>query len=923
MAHEDNIKRVLQNMEAKAKKDAEAKMQSDLLNKIVEDAKEFFGQFEEDTFNFDEDWIERITTFYSEASENTVTQAMYKIKNEYERGKIQFQKNAREGLIRQLNDALHDNHPMPLSDNFVQTIGNAPGIVDPDEVIETYRGMLYRHVEEGIDVSEDTSVNIGDKLAKYFGYYANADEDSEQADKFNEMLEEMKASLFRKQNEAYQRLMLDEAEEGESPEEEAERLAIEAEEAKNKFDTKSHGLHNKYFSEGYYNERLSDYFKSGNSLFEQEANKWNKDNSKADHDLELDRLREDARQKSMSKILRAFGINVPDSIFEQDTKYIRASQDINRIRARAENENRDLTDKENEEIKQKEKIMAQYEKAHSILEILPNNLQSIINTGAGLITTLYLLDKAGQESVEALKNMNNSFVVTGETNSDGRFIGNAQYKAEKNWEEFRRNISSQFEAFTGLLTVGNYFLSSIAAGITSGNSHSADNVHSDMYGWYTKRMETVGLNTTDMNNDISRFAAGFMNQGMGMESAVNMAVRLHNMVITSDTYKSLSSGAAKEAMMQSAFDAALSGGAFSQYGINTSGNVLTGYLAGEGIDNVNVKLSDSLQSLYRLDLMEKQLDATSRESMSKQIRDWEKLGMEIDASKGKLLSFDKELVLGAVDSTIPYVGKPLVETLTGEQFGGLDYTKEELTEIQDKMTDYINSLDLVPEEKETLLRLIDSEAELAIAWYLDQLGMTPREIITALQAYHQGKDAFEEWCRDHDIAIQASNALTDVVYGNFVKIETIVDSIGQKVKWLSSVFKEFAGVSTLSYLSGYTDTAPITSKSTVKRTANYSGFNGSLLFNKDGNAEGGYTDIEQITSIAEKGRGELILPLESPKTVDLLANAMGKAGGSGDIYLTVDFSGTNILDNEDSMVVIAERIRDEVARLDLRDGGLR
>ena len=88
-------------------------------------------------------------------------------------------------------------------------------------------------------------------------------------------------------------------------------------------------------------------------------------------------------------------------------------------------------------MEQKEKIMAQYEKAHSIISMLPPNIQEIINIGAGLATTLYLLNKAGQESVDALKELNNNLVVTDENNTSGKFIGNAQYKAEKNWEEFK------------------------------------------------------------------------------------------------------------------------------------------------------------------------------------------------------------------------------------------------------------------------------------------------------------------------------------------------------------------------------------------------------------------------------------------------------------------------------------------------------
>ena len=42
-----------------------------------------------------------------------------------------------------------------------------------------------------------------------------------------------------------------------------------------------------------------------------------------------------------------------------------------------------------------------------------------------------------------------------------------------------------------------------------------------------------------------------------------------------------------------------------------------------------------------------------------------------------------------------------------------------------------------------------------------------------------------------------------------------------------------------------------------------------------------------------------------------------------EINLTVEYSGTNIMTDDDSMQLLAERVRDDIARLDLRDGGLR
>ena len=56
--------------------------------------------------------------------------------------------------------------------------------------------------------------------------------------------------------------------------------------------------------------------------------------------------------------------------------------------------------------------------------------------------------------------------------------------------------------------------------------------------------------------------------------------------------------------------------------------------------------------------MEKELNSNNSQAMSKNIQQWKKLGMEIDATKQKLFSFDEVITLTATDTNIPSVGNP-------------------------------------------------------------------------------------------------------------------------------------------------------------------------------------------------------------------------------------------------------------------------
>ena len=56
--------------------------------------------------------------------------------------------------------------------------------------------------------------------------------------------------------------------------------------------------------------------------------------------------------------------------------------------------------------------------------------------------------------------------------------------------------------------------------------------------------------------------------------------------------------------------------------------------------------------------MQTELNADSNDAMQNQIKQWKQLGMQIDATKQKLFSFDEVIQLSALNTEIPTVGTP-------------------------------------------------------------------------------------------------------------------------------------------------------------------------------------------------------------------------------------------------------------------------
>lgn len=378
------------------------------------------------------------------------------------------------------------------------------------------------------------------------------------------------------------------------------------------------------------------------------------------------------------------------------------------------------------------------------------------------------MNKAGTEAVKRMNEVNMSLAVLGESSDTFSGTSNLQYNAEQNWKEISNDLLAIFTPVTGLLSSISWGVSSILKQITDGISFNADDISSKYTGWYTGEMQGEnGIVVSELNQTLSQFIKAFKDQGMSNTSASNMAVKLHNLAWNQANDLGVT-GQSRDKMMNDALSAVISGGGYSEYGWNTGDNVLTGYLNEKGIDNVNVGLSDAMESYYRLMLMQEQQSYSSNDALSKQIRDWEKLGMQIDAAKGKLLGLDEEIVLSAIDNTIPEYSMPEVENSKGK-FGGTGrdisnlITPEDIDSTINKLKEYWNTLDLTPEEKETYLRLIDEEAEQVIAAYLDKIGMTPEQITTALKAYQESPEKFIEYLEQQGVANKNINELIQLL----------------------------------------------------------------------------------------------------------------------------------------------------------------
>lgn len=664
------------------------------------------------------------------------------------------------------------------------------------------------------------------------------------------------------------------------------------------------------------------------------------------HERKLSYIREDNSISSLSGILKTLGINVPDKLIRDSKSYERSKLRFDELSDENGNARADLTEAETNERKSLEETMAATENAYKLLKKLPPEIGTTVAVLGSLAVVIAEMNKLGQESIDTFKEINESLAVTGETSYGISKIATIQYEADSNWDKIKKDLESLFAPVTAILSSISLGISEIVVKATDFISYNGDDYTSQYTDWYTSRLAgQEGLTESGILGNLAVYETAFKNQGADNMTASNMAVMLHNSVINSDVYKGLS-GEGREKMFESVLDAVVSGEAMSQYGINTSDNVLTGYLAEQGIDNVNIKISDLMNSYYRLQLVQDELGADSNDVMSKQISDWGKLGAEIDNSKGKLLSFDKELVLGGYDSAIPEVNMPVVEDTYGNIFGGtgglneLQLTQEELSNIKQ---DYEGIVD------------IETEVDAIIVRYLNNLGYTEQQIKQVFEAWKENpeglKNHLEQIGLTKDQVIELENAIlhasgvADDQISDIIKdikdttkeaenLESAFDGVSEKIGKTKITWNEFIetfktdidNIKNNPLLSGIVSFligglgGVVANNISQKLQDKLEGMSNNEKLESLNNLFSGTSLVTNLMTTAINpvlGIGRSII---TNKISNIITDAKNKETSKSEIH--VHMEGTNILDSEDRVTELAYRVMDIYDREKQYSGGV-
>ena len=182
--------------------------------------------------------------------------------------------------------------------------------------------------------------------------------------------------------------------------------------------------------------------------------------------------------------------------------------------------------------------------------------------------------------------------------------------------------------------------------------------------WFTSGMssilEDLGYSGSETKDVIAGAQASTVAKARGLgftnASSRGLAGNLYNL---SSSLSPLWGDQPSE-IMTALESAVFTGKGAEKYGFNVSDNVLTGYLAKQGIDIANVEITDAMKAYYRYQLLSEESLDNNSEAMSEFISQWEQLGFMIDKTKGKLFGFDEVIQLTAADSTIPEIAGSLV-----------------------------------------------------------------------------------------------------------------------------------------------------------------------------------------------------------------------------------------------------------------------
>jgi len=408
--------------------------------------------------------------------------------------------------------------------------------------------------------------------------------------------------------------------------------------------------------------------------------------------------------------------------------------------------------------------------------------------------------------------------------------------------------------------------------------------------------------------------------------------------------------------------------AAAKYGAIVDDNTLAGYMASQGVDIVNVEITDAMKQYYRLQLLQTELAQSDSRIRQKQIQDWKKLGLMMDSTKQKLFSFDEVIQLSAQDYNIPVVdsdGNPVSGDKLNDKIIGNKAPLEPKLD-PDKVADCRAKLDELCKNRSIGIDVGINNPEI-IKELRDEFGKdivanvkirVSKQTLADAEAEEQNnymesyfQNAVEESMLQAGTNSIANNAtkITDSSIGN--NTNNVLKAINEyKNKGTNSSQKlekyngaylfgttldknlkalgtglglATGGAAAVGGLTGLTGAA----SASTGTVSNVIDIGSRMLKNVSGFAGGGIGTKESLITAFEGNHAEAVIPLETQAGIDYLANAMREANtnqvtnGGNNIEISLNV-GTLIADNEEQIDKMTRMISDRLGILLNDRGGL-
>lgn len=289
-----------------------------------------------------------------------------------------------------------------------------------------------------------------------------------------------------------------------------------------------------------------------------------------------------------------------------------------------------------------------------------------------IVAALGMAIKAGQEYHKVNVEMARSLEVVNDAQSKGSKqaleTANDLVDVKNQWTRIGEDLTSVFEPLFNLAVDFLKVVGNVVESVTDILDKTNDEQYTpgnSKFKWYSQGLEEgSGEPESKSLPVLSDIASSAKQSGFTNTSAANLAIGTYDAAM--DLAHQYGQEASKVA--QDLADAWLTGSdAAKEYGIVVNDDVLAGYMAAQGVDIVNVEITDAMRQYYRYQLMLEQAAANNSDAMSEQVKEWTQLGAIIDKTKGKLFSFDEVIQLDAFDPTIPEVKAPEVDMGDGEE----------------------------------------------------------------------------------------------------------------------------------------------------------------------------------------------------------------------------------------------------------------